>query len=161
MLADRYVEKERTWKDNWNNIVRHVFFKDEKLREYMMIPENCTVTRFVDKYFLEDNSAGEIITDEAVRVICYDEKGILANNSKVMINYKEFDIYVKDNVLHTATRDRIQNRYDLIAERLRYLLTRQKVVEHMSFRFEDEFNLWTKTAGYKRFHVVFSYKTTA
>ena len=29
----KYTEKTRTWKDNWNNVIRDVLFPDEKLRE--------------------------------------------------------------------------------------------------------------------------------
>lgn len=67
---------------------------------------------------------------------------------------------MKDDVLHTATDDRLQNRYDLIAERLKYLLLREKSICGLSFSYEDDYNLWTKTIGYKRYHIVFSYKTT-
>lgn len=161
MEGERYVEKTRTWADNWNNIVRHVFFRDDELRSLMLIPQDCTITQFVQKYFLEDDSAGEIITDEAVRVVCCDEKGSDTGNANVLLKYKEFDIYVKDNVMYTASRDRLQTRLHLIAERLKYLLTRHRVVEHMSFRYRDEYHLWTKTAGFRRYHVVFTYKTTS
>lgn len=29
----RTVEKERTWNDNWNNVIRYVLFRDEKLKK--------------------------------------------------------------------------------------------------------------------------------
>ena len=126
----------------------------------MCVPPDCKITQFIERYFIEDQSSGEIITDEAVRVICSDVEGKGFYNSHVRLKYKEFDIYVKDNVLHTATTDRLQNRYDLIAQRIKYLLLRNRVVEGLRFSYEDEFNLWTKTTGYKRYHLVFSYKTT-
>ena len=135
-------------------------FRDEELKRLMCLPDDCTITRFTDKYFIEDESAGEIITDEAVRVIVHDSEGTKLYNSHMQKKFKEFDIYVKENVLHTATKDRLQNRYALIAERLKYLLLRQRVVEGLRFRYEDEYNLWTKTMGYKRYHIVFSYNTT-
>ena len=28
-----YVEKTRTWNDNWNNVIRDVLFPDEKLKQ--------------------------------------------------------------------------------------------------------------------------------
>lgn len=28
-----YVEKTRTWNDNWNNVIRNVLFQDEKLKQ--------------------------------------------------------------------------------------------------------------------------------
>lgn len=27
-----YVEKTRTWDDNWNNVIRKILFQDEKLK---------------------------------------------------------------------------------------------------------------------------------
>ncbi len=161
MEGEHYVQKTRTWADNWNNIIRHVFFRDEELKSLMLIPKDCTVTQFVEKYFLEDDSAGEIITDEAVRVVYCDEKSADIGHPNVLLKYKEFDIYVKDNVMYTASRDRLQTRLHLIAERIKYLLTRYRVIEHMSFRYRDEFHLWTKTAGFRRYHIVFTYKTTS
>lgn len=81
--ADRYVEKTRTWKDNWNNVVRRVFFRDEELKRLMCIPPDCKITQFIEKYFIEDQSSGEIITNEAVRVICMDAEGSGFYNSHV------------------------------------------------------------------------------
>lgn len=74
--------------------------------------------------------------------------------------YKEFYIYVKDDVLHNATSDRLQYRYDLIAERLKDLLIGNQYVGRMRFLFEEEYDLWTKTPGYTLYHISFSYKTT-
>lgn len=113
----RTVEKTRTWKDNWNNILRDVLFQDDLLKELMLLPEDCTIIQFIDKYFIEDENADEIMTDELVRITYYDSRGRETGNKNVRLKYKEFDIYVRKDVLHTATRDRLQNRYDLIADR--------------------------------------------
>ena len=157
----RTVEKTRTWKDNWNNVIREVLFLDDKLREQMLIPEDCTITQFIDKYFVEDENSDEIITNEKVRISHYDSRGRDVGNANVRFRYKEFDIYVRQDVLHNATNDRLQNRYDLIADRLKYLLQRNEHVCHMRFeREEDGYNLFTKMIGYKRYHISFSYKTT-
>ena len=155
-----YVEKTKTWKDNWNDIIRYVFFPDEKLLSLMCVPKDTPITKFIEKYFIEDAVSSELLTDEKVRIIYYDSDGSDTGNKGVLNRYKEFDIFVKDDVLHTATKDRLQNRYDLICERLNYLLLHEPVVCNMRFRFGNSYNLWTKTAGYKRYHVVFSYKTT-
>ena len=155
-----YVEKTKTWKDNWNDIIRYVFFPDEKLLSLMCVPKDTPITKFIEKYFIEDAVSSELLTDEKVRIIYYDSDGSDTGNKDVLNRYKEFDIFVKDDVLHTATKDRLQNRYDLICERLKYLLLREPVVCNMRFRFGNSYNLCTKTAGYKRYHVVFSYKTT-
>ena len=29
----RYVEKTKTWDDNWNDVIRTILFKDNKLKE--------------------------------------------------------------------------------------------------------------------------------
>lgn len=155
-----YVEKTHTWKDNWNDIIRYVFFKDEKLRDLMLIPDGISITQFIDKYFVEDVVAGEILTDEKVRVVYYDSDGRDTGNKNVLNRYKEFDIYVRDEVLHNATKDRLQNRYDLIAERIKYLLLKDRNIYNLRFSFYDSYNLWTKTNQYRRYHLVFSYKTT-
>jgi DNA-directed RNA polymerase subunit L len=106
------VEKTRTWKDNWNNVIRDVLFQDKKLRELMLIPEDCTILQFIDKYFVEDENPDEIMTNEQVRIVYYDSRGRDTGNANVRFRYKEFDIYVHKDVLHNATHDRLQNRYD-------------------------------------------------
>ena len=126
----------------------------------MLLPEHCTITQFIDKYLVEDESPDEILTDEQVRIACYDTEGRDTGNKNVKLRYKEFDIYVKRDVLHSATKDRLQYRYDLIADRLKYLLLKDEHVCGLHFEYEDEHNLFTKMTGYKRYHVVFSYKTT-
>lgn len=153
-----YVEKTRTWKDNWNNIIRDVFFEDEKLKELMLLPEECTIIDFIREYFIEDLNPDEVISDHKVRISYYDSQGRDSGNKNVRCKYKEFDIYVKQDYLHNATYDRLQNRCHLIAERLKYLLLRQEHVCLMHFEYEDDYDLWTKTIGYKRYHIVFSYK---
>ena len=155
------VEKTRTWKDNWNNVIRYVLFPDEKLKRLMKIPTGTSITDFIDRYFVQDENAGEILINEPVRIVYWDSEGRESGNMNVRNKYKEFDIFVKDDILHNATEDRLQFRYDLIAERLKYLLLKDIHVQHLRFKFEDEYNLWTKTIGYKRYHIVFSYKTTA
>ena len=72
----------------------------------MCLPENTTITQFIEKYFIEDENATEIVTNEQVRISYYDSRGDDKGNKNVRGKYKEFDIYVKDDVLHTATNDR-------------------------------------------------------
>jgi hypothetical protein len=76
----------------------------------------------------------------------------------VRAKYKEFDIYVRDKEMHTASNDRLKSRAELIAERIKFLLLREKNICGLRFLYEDEYDLWTKTIGYKRYHIVFSYK---
>ena len=160
MPDERVVEKVRTWADNWNNVVRCVLFRDEKLRSLMLIPEDASIVDFISRYFIEDANPDELLTKEKVRIICYDSEGPELRNPHVKLYYKEMDVYVKDDVLYNATNDRLQRRYRLIGDRIKYLLLRQKNIQNLSFYFESEYNLWTKVVGYKRYHLTFSYKTT-
>ena len=79
----------------------------------MCVPNDTPITKFIEKYFIEDAVSSELLTDEKVRIIYYDSDGSDTGNKDVLNRYKEFDIFVKDDVLHTATKDRLQNRYDL------------------------------------------------
>lgn len=45
-FADRYVEKTRTWQDNWNNVIRNVLFPDDKLKELMLVPTDTDIMTF-------------------------------------------------------------------------------------------------------------------
>ena len=125
----------------------------------MMIPENTSIVQFIDKYFIESAAADEIVTNEQVRIVYYDTKG-RGLQRNVYSKYKEFDIYVREEYLYNATNDRLKSRFSLIAERMKYLLLRKNSVCHLRFTYEDEFPLWTKTVGYRRYHIVFSYNTT-
>lgn len=158
--SDRYVEKTRTWQDNWNNVVRNVIFTDDKLKELMMVPDDCDIAMFTDKYFIRDGSTDELLTNEKVRIVHHDAEGFDTFNPKVRGKYREFDIFVSEDEEHTATDDWLQSRQILIAERLKYLLLRKRVVENIAFKYEDEFDMWTKTVGYKMYRLTVFYKTT-
>ena len=86
----------------------------------MLVPDGTSITQFIDRYFIEDLSPDELIIDEKVRVAYYDTEGSNTGNKNVKGRYKEMDIYVHSDVLHNATKDRLQNRCHLIAERIKY-----------------------------------------
>ena len=159
-LSDRYVEKKRTWQDNWNNVIRNVLFPDDKLKALMLVPVGTDIVTFQKKYFIRDGSTDELLTNEKVRVVTYDEEGSFTFNKNVRVKYKNFDIFVSEDVEHTADIDRLRSRQILIAERIKYLLLRQQVVENLRFQYEDEYDMWTKTVGYKMYKLTFFYKTT-
>ena len=159
-LSEHYVEKTRTWQDNWNNVVREEIFPDKKLKELMLVPEGTDIVKFTDKYFIRDGSTDELLTNEKVRIVHHDAEGFDTFNSGVKGKYREFDIYVSEDVEHTATRDWLQSRQVLIAERLKYLLLRKRVCQNIRFHFQDEYDMWTKTVGYKEYRLTFFYKTT-
>ena len=156
----RYVEKTKTWDDDWNDIIRTILFKDEKLKEQMLVPENTPIVQFITKYFIEDAAPDVLLTTEQVRVNYYDAQGYDTGNPNVLRKYKNFDIYVKESVLYNATNDRIKSRAKLIAERIKYLLIREKIICGLHFDFRDEYDLWTKTVGYQRYHLIFAYRVS-
>lgn len=156
----RYVEKTKTWDDDWNDVIRTVFFKDTVLKDQMMVPENTPIVAFITKHFIEDAAPDALLTTENVRVNHYDTQGYETGNPNVIRKYKTFDIYVKESVLYNATNDRIKSRQKLISERIKYLLLREKIICGMHFDFRDEYDLWTKTVGYQRYHLVFSYRVS-
>jgi len=156
----RYIEKEKTWDDDWNDVIRKVFWQDYKLKQLMLIPENTAIVPFITKYFIEDAAPDALLTNEKVRVNHFDTQGYDTGNKNVIRKYKNFDIYVKDDFLYDATNDRLKSRTVLIAERIKYLLLRDFYVCGLRFEFRDEYSLWTKTVGYKRYRLVFSYRIT-
>lgn len=158
--SDRYAEKRRSWQDNLNNVVRNVIFEDEKLKELMLLPPDTDIVDFTDKYFIRDGSTDELLTNEKVRIVHHDSQGFETFNPNVRGKYHEFDIYVSEDVEHTGSDDYLQSRQVLIAERLKYLLLRRRNIEHLRFRYEDEYDQWTKTVGYKMYKLTVFYKTT-
>lgn len=155
------MRKTRTWNDNLNNVIRDVFFPDEELLDLMLIPEDVrdNIVLFHQKYFVKDVTSDELVTTEDVRV-CYSQAAGRSIGMRMNKKYLNFDIYVKDTELHTATDDMLQSRDELIAEKLKELLTDEKYVCFVNFSYEDSYDLYTKTVGYHRFRIVFSYKTS-
>lgn len=126
----------------------------------MLVPKNTPIVQFITKYFIEDAAPDALLTTEQVRVNYYDAQGYDTGNPNVLRKYKNFDIYVKESVLYNATNDRIKSRVKLIAERIKYLLIREKIICGLHFDFRDEYDLWTKTVGYQRYHLVFAYRVS-
>lgn len=126
----------------------------------MLVPEGTSIVTFTDKYFIRDGSTDELLTTEKVRVVHHDVPGFDTWNPNVRGKYHEFDIFVSEDVEHTADTDWLRSRQVLIAERIKYLLLRQRNTEHIRFRYEDEYDQWTKTVGYKMYKLTFYYKTT-
>ena len=159
-FADRYVVKNRTWQDNWNNVVRNEIFPDKELKKLMLVPVGTDMARFTDKYFIRDGSTDELLTNEKVRIVHHDAEGFETFNPGVKGKYRQFDIFVSEDVEHTASKDWLQSRQVLIAERLKYLLLRKQTCQNIRFRYQDEYDMWTKTVGYKMYRLTFFYKVT-
>jgi hypothetical protein len=156
------IEKQQTWADNWNDVVRDVLFPDAKFKDLMLIPpdKRGNIKAFIEKYFVEDVLPDELITDEDVRILYYETEGTKYENQHVIQKYLEFDIYVRNAALYTATSDRLRRRDKLIFQRLKELLTGETYICNLRFRYEDDYPLGAKTVGYRRYHAVFSYKQT-
>lgn len=128
----------------------------------MLIPEGKrnNIREFIGKYFIEDAMPDEPIVNEDVRVIYYDEEGSKLGTPHVTKKILSFDIYVKESMLYNATKNRLQRRDKLIAQRLKELLLWKEHVCSLRFQYEDEYHLGARTIGYRRYHLVLSYKTT-
>ncbi len=151
-----------TWHDRWNDVLRDVIFPDPALKDLMLIPvkDRENIKAFIDRYFIEDALPDELVKDEDVRVIYYETEGAKLGDPHITKKKLEFDIYVRNDVLHTATNDRLQRRDKLIFQRLKELLTGSTYVCCLRFTYEDDYHLGAKTVGYRRYHAVFSYKQT-
>lgn len=128
----------------------------------MRIPESSrsNIREFIGKYFIEDAMPDEPVVNEDVRVIYYEEEGSKLGTPHVTKKILSFDIYVKESMLYNATNDCLQRRDKLIAQRLKELLLWKEHVCGLRFQYEDEYHLGARTIGYRRYHLVLSYKTT-
>lgn len=153
------MRKTKTWKDNLNDVVRDVIFPDEEMMDYMMIPANERedIIRFIDKYFIRNPAPDELVTTEYVRV-CYGELAGRSIGKHMLDKLLFFDVYVKNDHLHDIGDDMLAFRTDAICQRLKELLTWDKYVCNIDFRYEDDYPLFTKMIGYTRHRIVFSYK---
>lgn len=154
--------KTHTWEDSWNDVIRHVIFQDEELKQAMLIPEEKfdNIIAFRDQYFVNDAMSDVLISNEGVRVCYYQDPGFSLNNH-VKRRLLRFDIYVKREKQYDVDPiDRLKQRQKVIARRLRDLLTHGEHVQGLRFEYEDEYDLPVKLAGYVRFHIYFSYKIT-
>ena len=127
-----------------------------------MIPAKSrnNIREFIARYFIEDAMPDEPAVDADVRIIYYAEEGSTLGTPHVTKKILAFDIYVKESNLYNATNDRLQRRDKLIAQRLKELLLWKEHVCGLRFQYEDEYHLGARTIGYKRYHLVLSYKTT-
>lgn len=129
----------------------------------MLIPdsERKDIRKFVDKYFVEDVLSDEPVTNEKVRILYYDTNGSKLNDDPhITKKFLELDIYVKNAELYNADVDRLRRRDIMIGQRIKELLTNRRYVCNMRYTYEDDFALGAKTIGYRRWHLVFSYKVT-
>ena len=155
------MKKIKTWKDNINDVIRYVLFPDEELKELMLIPDKdkSNIMKFITNYFIRSVAPDEILTDEDVR-ICYSEDSGRSLGSNCLKKFFNCDVYVKTKNLHDCGNDLLAFRTDKICQKLKELLTTEKYVCMIDFTYEDDYDLFSKLAGYTRHRIVFSYKIT-
>lgn len=59
------------WYEDWQRMIRQIFFADEKLKELMLIPEGEkeNLLAFIEKYFIATPAPDELVLNEDVRVL--------------------------------------------------------------------------------------------
>ena len=151
------------WTSEFNDIIRHVIFKDRILRELMMLPEDTTIIQFIDKYFMRVGTSSEPLKDENVRIVYGSVGRGLASDVHVLSQELSFDIYVKQTQLHNVGNDRLVYRTELIADRLNQLLCDQYDERLGPYRFRciGRSDMSTGTIGYVRYNISFSYMRVA
>ena len=146
------------WTKEWNDIIRHVLFADEELRELMLLPEDTNIIKFIDNYFIRGGSTSKLLTNQKVRIIYGHTGQPLDNTPYVSDNVLSFDIYVKEDVAHNVYDDRLEMRTQAIADRIKYLLTKDRYVINLyRFRCIGESDMATSTIGYTRYNISFKY----
>lgn len=145
-----------SWIDDWNDVIRNVFFQDHVLRALMKLPSDISIIDFIDRYFIRAGYTNTILTDESVRII-YGTYAVPTNVSGVTKNQMSFDIYVKNEDLHNVGNDRLVMRTQLIARRIIYLLTKDRY--NGAYRFYDPYegDMGTSAIGYSRYNATLSY----
>lgn len=147
-----------SWIDDWNNIIRTVIFPDQELRTLMNLPSDIKIIDFIDNYFIRAGYTGKLLTNQSVRIVYGSYPVGPTENPNVTVDMMSFDIYVKQEDLHNVSNDRLVFRNQKIAERLHYLLMRQKRLYSYKFWFQSEGDLGTSMMGYTRYNISFKYK---
>lgn len=123
----------------------------------MKIPTGTNIVEFTDRYFIRAGYTSKVLKDEPVRIVYGDIFGASTWNPNVTRNEMSFDIYVKLDELHNATRDRLAFRTQLIADRLSYLLTKERYTYNYRFWLAGDHDMGTSTIGYARYNITFNY----
>ena len=123
----------------------------------MLIPENTPILAWCSKYFVDAVMSTELMTDEDVRILWYEEPNETTGNPNVFRKKICFDIYVRRERLHDATNDRLQSRARMISQKIQELLTEKPQVGQIKFDYVDDYSLGTKMVGYVRHHLILAY----
>lgn len=147
----------KSWSMRWDDILRDVLFPDEELAELMMIPEDTDIVTWIEKYFVDAALCTELVTDEDVRILWYEDQSRRTTNPLVNGRVLSFDIYVKTDHLRDATNDLLRTRTRMIVEKLTEILTSRDTVGRIAFMYDDDYSLGTKTVGYMRHRLTVKY----
>lgn len=147
------------WIKAWNKIIREVIFHDYELRRLMKLPPKTGVVQFCDRYFMRAGFTNKTLTNEVCRIIYSDIQGSQTEVPNVKKNTMMFDIYVREDELHTVGDDALMFRTQLIAARLAKLLTKERYLADTGYRFwiAGDWDLGTRTTGYARYTISFYY----
>lgn len=147
------------WVKDWNDIIRDVFFRDTVLKSLMLLPEGTNIISFIDKYFIKAGFTDELLTNEPVRIVYSDGGYSDTDVPNIKRKMMTFDIFVKKEHAHNVSNDRLLMRTSAIAERIMYLLTKDRYVAHKGYRFwiAGDWDLGTRTNGYARYCIAFNY----
>lgn len=123
----------------------------------MMIPEDTDIVTWVNKYFVDAAICTDLVEDEDVRVLWYEDQSSTTANPLVNRRKMCFDIYVKDEHVRDATDDYLRPRPRMITQKLIEILTLRDAVWQIAFMYNDDYDIGTKMVGYTRHHLVLSY----
>lgn len=147
------------WIKAWNKIIREVIFHDYELKKLMKIPSKTGVVQFCDRFFVRAGYTNKLLTNEVCRIVYADVQGSATDVPNVTKNMMTFDIYVKNEELHTAGDDALMYRTHLIAARLKEILTSERYLKETGYRFwiAGDWDLGTRTQNYSRYTIAFYY----
>ena len=147
------------WIKAWNKIIREVIFHDYELKKLMKIPSKTGVVQFCDRFFVRAGYTNKLLTNEVCRIVYADVQGSATDVPNVTKNMMTFDVYVKNEELHTAGDDALMYRTHLIAARLKEILTSERYLKETGYRFwiAGDWDLGTRTQNYSRYTIAFYY----
>lgn len=122
-----------------------------------MIPAKTDIVTWVNKYFVDAALCTDIVTDEDVRILWYEDQSTVTSNPLVNRRKLCFDIYVKREHARDASGDYLRTRPRMIAQKLMEMLTMPDSVGQVAFMYNDDFDIGTNMVGYLRHHLVISY----
>ena len=84
----------------------------------MLLPADTDIVTWSERYFVDEELSTDIITDEDVRVLWYEDQSSKTSNPLVSQRRICFDIYVKREHIHDATNDLLRSRARMISQKL-------------------------------------------